>query len=92
MDTKKLLKELTPEKLPYPLSEYAKAIGTENLCALSEIAGGEKIYIPKTENLLKEIIKNMIIEKHNSGKYTQEELSKKYNRSTKTISTYINQN
>lgn len=92
MDIEKLLYRIMPDMLPKPYSQYAKAIGIENLYRFVQLTGGKTIYLPKPENCFREALKIMIIEDYASGNFTQHELSLKYQMGEKKIRTYINNN
>lgn len=74
--------------LPYPLNQYAKTIGTGNLIKLSELTGGNKIYIPKKDEILRHFNIAHIKEEYKNGE-TVTSLARKYDMSRQTIYKYI---
>lgn len=77
-------KDYDIEALPYHCKKIARRIGVENLFKISEEVGGEYIFIPKRENLLKYLQQKWIREDRAAG-MTLEQIAKKHNISVPTV-------
>ncbi|MCI8775657.1 MAG: hypothetical protein HFI50_17450 [Lachnospiraceae bacterium] len=76
--------DLQLSDLPYPMKDYAAAIGINGIIKLSEAAGGQNIYIPNKENLLNYATARHIKEDRKKG-ISISEISKKYQISRGTV-------
>jgi len=85
----KLHDELTPEMIPQKYRAYAKDRGMDEVCALSDHFGGQKIYIPKPDTLTKEHVRLRIIMDYENGGYTHQDLANKYDVDPKTVGRYL---
>lgn len=74
---------MTLEDIQEQHRQYAEIIGVENLMKLSEVYGGDSIYVPKMKNLLKNKTYGMIYDEFDGGNIKQ--LEKKYDVSKATI-------
>ena len=73
-----LSRELTVELLENEQwRRIAETIGAENFCRLADILGGETVYIPKTESLVRPVRDAHIKAEFNG--FNHSELAKKYN-------------
>lgn len=72
------------EKLPYNWKKIAQHIGIDNLIRLTEAMGGEYLFIPKKENLLKCFRPDSIRKDRDDG-LTYEEIAKKHGISVDTV-------
>ncbi len=72
------------EDLPYHCRKIAARIGVGNLFKISEEVGGEYIFIPKKENLLKYFQREWIRDDRAAG-MTLEQIAKKHNISVPTV-------
>lgn len=72
------------EKLPYNWKKIAQHIGIDNLIRLTEAMGGEYLFIPKKDNLLKCFLPDSIRKDRGDG-LTYEEIAKKYDISVRTV-------
>jgi Mor family transcriptional regulator len=77
------IKDVTPDQLPEPYDRYAEAIGVKSLLNLSKELGGITVYIPKPENLFKDVIFKNIKKEFNG--YNHQKLALKYSLSERTI-------
>lgn len=76
--------DLRLSDLPYPIKDYAAAVGISGIIRLSEAAGGQNIYIPNKENLLNYATARHIKEDREKG-VTISEISRKYQISRGTV-------
>lgn len=84
MSVNRMEKEtLTLEDIQERHRQYAEIVGVENLMKLSEVYGGENIYVPKMKNLLKNKTYGMIYDEFDGGNIKQ--LENKYDVSKSTI-------
>lgn len=83
MNERDALKSISLDDLQEQYREYAEVIGVENLLNLSQFCGGTQIYIPKTDELLKELKYRCIRAEYNGENIRQ--LAIKYNVSESTI-------
>lgn len=74
---------ITCEDLQEQHRELAEIIGIKNLVALSKRFGGTQIYIPQTEQLLKNVKYKAIMEEFNGDNIRQ--LARKYEVSERTV-------
>lgn len=72
------------EGLPYHCKKIAARIGVGNLFKISEEVGGEYIFIPKKENLLKYFQREWIRDDRAAG-MTLEQIARKHNISVPTV-------
>lgn len=73
--------------LPFPLRQYGRIIGMDNLLKLAEAAGGKKIYIPKKDNILKYYLVQQVRTEYDGSNV--QELAEKYGISDRSIYNYI---
>lgn len=72
------------ESLPYHCKKIAKKIGVDNLLKMSEEVGGEYLFIPKKDNLLRYFYTKWIREDREAG-MTHRQIAEKYNISEDTV-------
>lgn len=77
MDISDLVKELKPEMYREETwRDIAEAIGVENFYKLTKAIGGETVYIPKPESIIRPV-RDLHIKTEFNG-YNHSELAKKY--------------
>lgn len=76
--------DLKLSDLPFPMKNYAEAVGINGFIKLSEAAGGQNIYIPNKENLLNYATARHIKEDRDRG-LTVSEICEKYQISHGTV-------
>lgn len=77
MDMSGLVRELKPEMYQEETwRDIAEAIGVENFYKLTKAIGGETVYIPKPESILRPV-RDLHIKNEFNG-YNHSELAKKY--------------
>jgi len=81
--------EISINKFPADFREVCKAIGLDKAFALAKALGGESIYIPKTESLLRDV-KHAAIKQEFDGSNVRE-LAIKYGYSARWIRSIVNQ-
>ena len=70
-------KELTPSMMPNELcTVIATEIGVENFLKLSQLVGGDSVYIPQQETILRHVRDQKIQEEYNG--YNVQQLSQNY--------------
>ncbi|BFH11105.1 hypothetical protein J6TS7_21710 [Paenibacillus dendritiformis] len=79
----KWIKELIPDMLPEPYCEYAELIGIDNLVKLSKLGGGDYMYIPTMDFLLRPVRDKHIKAAYNG--YNRRQLAQKFALSEKRI-------
>jgi Mor family transcriptional regulator len=67
MNEETLLSELKIEDLKELHQEIAEAIGIDGLIKLSEAFGGSHVYIPKTDEITRQLMRSKAIEEYNGG-------------------------
>lgn len=77
---KELLEDTSIEDIPDRYADIVEIIGIEKFVAMAEYARGDKIYFPKTENILAPA-RNRRIKKEYNG-YNTKELAERYNLTT----------
>lgn len=78
MDESDLVRELKPEMYrERTWRDIAEAIGVENFYRLTKAIGGETVYIPKSESILRPVRDRHIKEEFNG--YNHRDLAEKYN-------------
>ncbi len=77
------IKEISLEDLDEKNRELAEVIGVETFLALSEIYGGNRIYVNKLDEIVKPIRDRKIKREYN--RYNVLELSQKYNLAAESI-------
>lgn len=90
MKNEEWINDVTPDMLPEPYDRYAEAIGVRGLLNLSKELGGITLYVPKPENLFKDVIFKKVKEEFNG--YNYQSLALKYNLSERTIRNICNDN
>lgn len=78
-----LLKETKLEDLTENCRVLVELIGIENVVKLSKFSGGDEIYFPKTEAIIREARNRRILEEYNG--YNERELAVKYGLTTDSI-------
>ncbi len=73
-------------RLPETLREIAEMCGLENALKISKKFGGTRPYIPKLDDIMREIRDARIREEYDSGKYTIDRLAQKHGLCIRTIS------
>ena len=89
MDRDKLLNEMTPDMVSPKWKPFVETVGIKPYHKLSEMFGGQKIHISKEDNILKEAIRQNVINDYESGGYSHQLLADKYNLSVKTVGKYL---
>lgn len=82
------IKDVTPDMLQEPYNRYAEVLGVQGLLNLSKELGGITLYVPKPENLFKDVIFNNIKKEFNG--YNYQKLALKYRLSERTIRNICN--
>lgn len=77
---KELLEDTSIEDIPDRYAEIVEIIGIDKFVEMAEYARGDKIYFPKTENILAPA-RNRRIKKEYNG-YNTKELAERYNLTT----------
>lgn len=72
------------EALPYHCRKIARSIGLDNLLKVADAVGGEYLFIPKRNNLLKHLRRQYIKEDLAAG-MTREQVAEKYNISVRQV-------
>lgn len=75
---------ITLDMFPEGYREVAEAIGIETALRLCEIAGGEQLYIPKLDSVLKDERYNRLYQDYLAGA-AYEELARRYNLSVDSV-------
>lgn len=76
--------KITLEHIPEGLHrELAKVIGIENLLAVTDLIGGDTVYIMRREALTRSVRNQLIAEEFDGGNYT--DLAKKYGVTTQWV-------
>ncbi len=83
MNNDSLISDADINELPEPQRALAEAVGIDALMKFADNFGGERLYIPKSDSILRNMRDKRIREEFNG--YNIRELSRKYDLSTVQI-------
>ena len=78
------------EQLPEPVKTLYDVLGFERLCELSELYGGDTLYIPKQMSMFTKCMQQSLVDEFNGS--NQHDLSMKYGMSTRTVYKLVERN